>query len=215
MINENLEQLNLNTFSGDDRESAITRETPKIAWKETGSAKNYISTHTAIENDLNFDLSESNMSFQIRQLAKYYSKICEFVRETTNSEEFMMIFMLIYHTLHLKFKILTWVSTVGTGRWYSLIFPSIYSIIHSTALILIVESFHQTHVQMERTFLTINLLKCQKSGDKEMCNELDLFFRLYLLNKTTYSPLAICTMARPLIVKIFGGMVTCVVFIMT
>ncbi|XP_046966132.1 uncharacterized protein LOC124534372 isoform X2 [Vanessa cardui] len=215
MINDKLEKLNVSAPSTDEPVPDITRKTPRAAWNERNAAKNYTSTHKTNENDLDFDASESSTSFQIRQIAKYYLKICEFVRQTTKSEEYIMIVLLIYHTLHLKFKILKWVSNVGTGNLFSLIVPSIRSIIHSMALILSVEFFHQTHVQMERTFLTINLLKCQNSGDKEVCNELDLFFRLHLLNKTSYSPLAICTLARPLVVKIFGGMVTYVVFVMT
>ncbi|XP_046965870.1 uncharacterized protein LOC124534204 [Vanessa cardui] len=99
---------------------------------------------------------------------------------------------------------------------YYLLLPFITrSIIDVIALILCTEPFHQTHVQMDRTHLNINYLKCQRRENEEVSNELETFLRLLLLNKTTYSPLRLCTLARPLVVKIFGSLVTYLVIILT
>nr|XP_026492301.1 uncharacterized protein LOC113397977 [Vanessa tameamea] len=198
---------------------------PRVAWENIGDFK--INTmkfdkksniyRTGAKDKFNVDLLNANVALTIRQLATNYFKICEIVRAITKKEGFLIILIFLYHMLHLEdswYKIIIGISAFE-GKYY-LVIPSIsHGIIEVIALILCTEPFHQTHVQMDRTHLTINYLKCRNRDNEEVSNELETSLRLLLLNKTTYSPLSVCTLARPLVLKIFGILVTYLVIILT
>ncbi|CAH0715911.1 unnamed protein product, partial [Brenthis ino] len=68
---------------------------------------------------------------------------------------------------------------------------------------------------MERTSIIVQTLKCNCGENQPLRNELDQFLRMLKLQKTSYSPLDMCTLGRPLLFKIFGGLFTYLMVILT
>ncbi|XP_046964203.1 uncharacterized protein LOC124533082 [Vanessa cardui] len=67
--------------------------------------------------------------------------------------------------------------------------------------------------QMQRTD---NLIIRGKSmeNEREVEHELELFSRIIILSNASYSPLSMFTIDRPLMVKLFGGLITYLVIIL-
>ncbi|XP_046965869.1 uncharacterized protein LOC124534203 [Vanessa cardui] len=190
-INDNLEDLIPGKYPTSIPDTKPT--VPRAAWENIQTIP--VRLHRTnicprdVQDKCNVDAPESNVALTLRRLAIHYFDICEIVRTITKFEGFLMILTILHHMLNLELQIASEVDQVHhkcDSRW-----------------------------KMERTHLTVNFLKCQIHDNKEVSNELETFLRLLLLNKTTYSPLSVCTLSRSLIVKIFGCLVTYLVIIMT
>ncbi|CAH2096662.1 unnamed protein product [Euphydryas editha] len=164
------------------------------------------------------DIGTANVANTIRQLAKYNLKIYEIVRTTTKGDGYLIMLLLLSHMVHVEIswhKIVVWFSS-STELMFRYIIPSMLRMVtHTFELIFCTEVFHQTHAETERTHEIVNYLKSRRCDEEDVNNELELFVRMLLLNKTTYSPLNMCTLSRPLLLKIFGTLVTYLVIILT
>ncbi|CAH2096665.1 unnamed protein product [Euphydryas editha] len=195
----------------------------KIARDNTGTFETGVTPKTKLEyNRKNVEnksgIGSANVANTIRQLAKYNLNIYEIVRTTTKGDGYLIMLLLVNHMVHGEIgwhKVVVWFSS-STELMFRYILPSILRIVkHSITLIFCTEVFHQTHAEMERTHQIVNYLKSQRGDEEDVNNELELFVRMLLLNKTTYSPLNMCTLSRPLVIKIFGSLVTYLVIILT
>ncbi|CAH2096654.1 unnamed protein product [Euphydryas editha] len=204
-----------------------TPDTKKIArrnaWENTGTFKIDVKPKTTLDyNRKNVenksDTANAYDANTLRQLAKYIFNICKIVRTITEGDGYLLMMLLVCHTLHVEIswhKTIVWLSST-TELMYLYVIPSILrSVVHSIALIYCTEVFHQTHAEMDRTHQIINYLKCRRCDEEDVNNELELFVRMLLLNKTTYSPLHMCTLSRLLVMKIFGSLVTYLIIILT
>ncbi|XP_045447867.1 uncharacterized protein LOC123656206 [Melitaea cinxia] len=148
----------------------------------------------------------------------HYLNICEIVKCVTNSDGYMLMLLLVSHTMFIEVswhKAIVWRSDTSTGLYSYILLLISQSIVYAVTLILFIDFFHQTHKQMERTRQIVITLKYHRCDEEKVNNELETFNRMLLLNKTTYSPLNMFTLSRSLVGKIFSGIVTYLVTILT
>ncbi|CAH2096660.1 unnamed protein product [Euphydryas editha] len=164
------------------------------------------------------DSRTANVANRIRQLAKYNLNIYEIVRTMTKGDGYLIILLLLCLMVLIEMswhKAVIWFSS-STELMFLYILPTILrGGGNSIELIYCTEVFHQTHSEMERTHEIVNYLKSRRGDEEDVNNELELFVRMLMLNKTTYSPLNMCTLSRPLVIQIFGTLLTYLTIILT
>ncbi|KAM3959532.1 gustatory receptor for sugar taste 43a-like [Aphomia sociella] len=147
----------------------------------------------------------------IRHLALSYSDICHVVTEVTQCHGKHLLFMIASIVVHL----------VVTPYYISLAFHYsevqieaigllvMWCIAHFCSLVLIVEPCHWTQEELKRTNILVSLLMDRILVVDDVLNlELDEFYKQLTLNKIAFSPLGICTLARPLCASIMGLLTT-------
>ncbi|CAH0715842.1 unnamed protein product, partial [Brenthis ino] len=207
------------------------RKMPKVAWEMAKNEDTALDVNSAVNmNNINknnyiftyIDVLGANETerteYMIRQLAVYYRHICVIIRTWTSSDGLLMALILINRMFHLVQLLLSLIMglTQNSDLFLNVLLYSSMNIInHVMALVLFVEPFQRTHFQMERTSIIVQTLKCNCGEYRPLRNELDLFLRMLKLQKTSYSPLNMCTLGRPLVLKIFGGLFTYLMVILT
>ncbi|CAH2211542.1 jg6815, partial [Pararge aegeria aegeria] len=93
--------------------------------------------------------------------------------------------------------------------------PLMFCALFLVTLVIIIEPFHNTHVEMQRTHFLVTSLKFYYSDDAGVSNELHLFLRLLELDKVAYSPLGVCRLERPVTVAMFATITTYLVVALT
>ncbi|XP_052751838.1 uncharacterized protein LOC113509288 [Galleria mellonella] len=151
----------------------------------------------------------------VRRLALSFSNICYVVTSVTKCHENSLLLLIATFAIHLVIipYYISLALQYSESQVEAVLLLLLWYGTHLMSLALLVEPCHWTLEELNRTHVLVSILTDSVSADELLSKELNEFFKHLALNKITFSPLGICTLARPLCATIMGILTTYLVII--
>ncbi|XP_052751891.1 gustatory receptor for sugar taste 43a-like isoform X2 [Galleria mellonella] len=149
------------------------------------------------------------------QLSKLHGALCCAVRRVEHSYGLPLVVILISTLLHLivtpYFLIMEII--VSTNRVHFLVLQFLWCVTHLLRLVIVVEPSHYTIIEGKRTRSLVCRLMSLTPTTGEFPARLEVFCRQLMLQTTSYMPMGMCTLDRPLVASILGAVTTYLVIL--
>ncbi|KAL0867537.1 hypothetical protein ABMA27_008314 [Loxostege sticticalis] len=182
------------------------------AFKGLNDALDGVSPQNSLQSVAANQIWPKSAEETIRHLASEFNNLCLVMKRLEKAFGCSVILLLLSCLLHMVI-IANYTSYHIMGKQmiggYSAPLPLklTWCVLHFLRTVFIIEPSHHTRVEMDRTNLLVSQLILQ-NNDYMVSEELERFYRYIVLNKTSYTPMGICTLNRPLLASILSSVVT-------